>query len=171
VKVVSIEEEKLRYRLRKIAAEHIRWGRRMAYRLMRREGWSVNHKRMQRLWQVEGLQRPISRKGKRTRPADGSVRRNRVGHPHHWAMEFQFVTTADDRRLKFLNAIDQHSRLCLAIRVSRSCDAKEFLAVLKELTSVCPTPTFIRSENRPVFMGQARRNWCEVSDASSTAHI
>jgi hypothetical protein len=35
-------------RLREIAAEHIRWGRRMAYRLLRREGWAVNHKRVAR---------------------------------------------------------------------------------------------------------------------------
>ena len=62
VKGVSIEERKLRHRLREIAAEHIRWGRRMAYRLLRREGWSVNHKRVQRLCREEGLQRPISRK-------------------------------------------------------------------------------------------------------------
>jgi putative transposase len=44
-KVVSIEEGTLRHRLREIAAEHICWGRRMAYRHLRREGWSVNHKR------------------------------------------------------------------------------------------------------------------------------
>ena len=37
-KVVSIEEGKLRRRLREIAAEHIRWSRRMAQRLLRREG-------------------------------------------------------------------------------------------------------------------------------------
>ena len=48
-KVVDIEEAKLRQRLRQIAAEHIRWGRRMAHRLLRREGWCVNHKRVQRL--------------------------------------------------------------------------------------------------------------------------
>ncbi len=34
-KGVSIEETKLRSRLREIAAEHIRWGRRMTYRLLR----------------------------------------------------------------------------------------------------------------------------------------
>ena len=100
-KVVSIEEGKLRHRLREIAAEHIRWGRRMAYRLLRREGWSVNHKRVQRLWREEGLQRPVSRKRKRARPADGSVRRHRAEHPHQvWAMDFQFDATADGRRLK-----------------------------------------------------------------------
>jgi len=62
VKVVSTEEGKLRHRVREIAAEHIRWGRRMAYRLLPRECWGVNHKRVQLLWLEEGLQRPISRK-------------------------------------------------------------------------------------------------------------
>ncbi|MGC5196821.1 hypothetical protein [Aphanothece microscopica] len=37
-KVVSIEEAKLLHRLREIAADQIRWGRRMAHRLLRREG-------------------------------------------------------------------------------------------------------------------------------------
>jgi putative transposase len=36
-KVVDLEEAKLRHRLREIASEHIRWGRRMAHRLRRRE--------------------------------------------------------------------------------------------------------------------------------------
>jgi len=68
-KVVDLEETTLRHRLREIAAglqsaphgaTHIRWGRRMAYRLLRRDGWSVNHKRVQRLWREEGLQHPHS---------------------------------------------------------------------------------------------------------------
>jgi hypothetical protein len=65
-KVISIEERKLRRRLRQIAvvlrsasqgASHIRWGRRMAYRLLRREGSLVNHKRVHRLWREEELPR------------------------------------------------------------------------------------------------------------------
>jgi transposase InsO family protein len=57
-KVVDLEEARLRARLQKFAAEHIRWGRRMAYHLLRREGWLVNHKRVQRLWREEGLHPP-----------------------------------------------------------------------------------------------------------------
>jgi putative transposase len=88
-KVVDIEEAKLRQRLPEIAAEHIRWSRRMAYRLLRREGWSVNHKQLQRLWREEGLQRPTPRKLKRAGPADGSVRRHRAEHPHQvWPLIF-----------------------------------------------------------------------------------
>jgi len=33
-KVINLEGDKLRHRLREIAAEHIRWGLRMAYRLL-----------------------------------------------------------------------------------------------------------------------------------------
>ena len=36
-------------------------------------------------------------------------------------MDFQFVATADDHRLKFMNVIDEHSRLCLAIRLVTQC--------------------------------------------------
>ena len=54
-KVVSIEEPRLRRRLLVIAAEHIRWRRRMVYRLLRQEGWTVNHKRVHRHRREEGL--------------------------------------------------------------------------------------------------------------------
>jgi len=46
-------------------------------------------------------------------------------------MDFQFDATADGRRLKFLNVIDEHSRLCLANRVGTRCKAKDEVAVLE----------------------------------------
>jgi hypothetical protein len=42
-KAIDLEESKLRRRPLRIAAEHIRWDSRMAYRLLR-EGWMVNQK-------------------------------------------------------------------------------------------------------------------------------
>lgn len=53
-KVIDLEEAKLRNRLREIASEHIRRVRRMSCRFLRREGWAVTHKRVQRLWREEG---------------------------------------------------------------------------------------------------------------------
>jgi putative transposase len=131
----------------------------------------VNHKRVHRLWREEGLQRPTPRKQKRARPADGSIRRHQAEHPHQvWAMGFQFDATADGRRLKFLNVIEEHSRLCLAIRVGRRCKAKDVVAVLEELTSLYPAPTFIRSDNGPEFIAHALRLWCK-SSGTATAYI
>ena len=36
-------------------------------------------------------------------------------------MDFQFDDRADGRQFKFRNVIDEHSRLCLAIRVGEHC--------------------------------------------------
>ena len=43
IKFVDIEEAMLRRRLSEITAEHFLWGRRMAYRVLRQEGWTVKH--------------------------------------------------------------------------------------------------------------------------------
>jgi len=163
-KIASNQEGKLRRRLREIAAEHVRWGRRMAHRLLRREGWLVNHKREQRLWREEGLQPPTPSKKKRTRPDDDSVRRHQAEHPHQaWGMNFRFDATAVGRRLKFLTVIDEHSRLCLAIWVGRRCKVKDIVAVLEELTSIYPRPPFIRSDNGPEFIAHTLRSWVKSS--------
>jgi transposase InsO family protein len=123
----------------------------------------VNHERVHRLWREEGLQRPTPRKQKRARPVDGSVRRHQAEHPHQvWAMDFQFDATADGRRLKFLNVIDERSRPCLAIRVGRRCKAKDVVVVLEALTSVYPAPTSIRSDNGPEFIAHALRRWART---------
>ena len=85
-------------------------------------------------------------------------------------MDFQFDATADGRRLKFLNVIDEHSRLCLAIHVGRRCKAKEVVAVLEELTSVYPALSLIRSDNVSEFIADALRELCQ-SSGTSTAYI
>ena len=130
----------------------------MDYRLLRREGWLVNHKRVHRLWREEGLQRTTPRKQKRARPANGSVRRPQAEHPHQvWAMNFQFDAPADGLRRKFLNVTDAHSCLCLAIGVGRRCNVKDVVAVLDALTSLHPAPASIRSGNGPAFIADALR--------------
>jgi len=73
-------------------------------------------------------------------------------------MDFQNDATAGGRRLKFLAVIDEHSRLCLTIRVGRRCRAEDVVAVLEELTSLYPAPAFIRSGNGPEFIEQALRD-------------
>jgi len=59
-------------------------------------------------------------------------------------MDFQFDATANGLRLKFLNVIDEHSRLCPASRVGRRCKAKDVVAVLEELTFLYLAPALNR---------------------------
>ena len=55
----------LRARLREISVERPRWGYRRAHHRLREEGWSVNRKRVQRLWREEGLRVPVQRRKRR----------------------------------------------------------------------------------------------------------
>lgn len=45
----------LRARLRELASVRVSYGYRRLWILLRREGWSVNHKLVQRLYREEGL--------------------------------------------------------------------------------------------------------------------
>ena len=101
------EEDKVRRRLREIARRHPRWGWKTAHTILRREGHTINRKRTRRLWRDEGLRRPPSCKRKRTRPPDGGPLLRAERPNHVWAIDFQFDETADRRRLKLCNIVDE----------------------------------------------------------------
>ncbi len=67
--------------------------------------------------------------------------------------------------------IDEHSRLCLAIRVGRRCKAKDVVAVREGLTTLYAALAYIRSDIGPEFIAKAIRGWCEARTTTSTAYI
>jgi putative transposase len=164
------EEDKLRRRLRDIAREHPRWGWKTAHAILRREGWAINRKRTQRLWRSEGLRRPAPCKRKRRRP-EGGGELLRATHPNHvWALDFQFDETADHRRVKLLNIVDEHTREVLAMRVGRSCDADQVVAVIESLVAERGAPQHLRMDNGPELIAWALRDWCRLA-GTATAYI
>ena len=66
-------DEALLLRVRELSREHPRYGYRRITALLRREGWSVNRKRVHRLWRREGLKVPQIRR-KRRRLGHGEAR-------------------------------------------------------------------------------------------------
>ena len=54
----------LRAWLHAYANKHPRWGYRRAYHDARGEGWTMNHKKLQRIWREEGLRVPQRRRRK-----------------------------------------------------------------------------------------------------------
>lgn len=163
-------EDKLRARLRQIAKSHPRWGWKTAYTIVRRQGWHVNRKRIQRLWRDEGLRRPqVCRKRRRLGPTlTGRLRASRPNQV--WAVDFQFDETVDQRRLKMANIVDEFTRECLAIRVGRSCDADQLIDVLEVLMLERGAPDHLRMDNGPEMIAWALRDWCRLSGAT-TAYI
>jgi hypothetical protein len=64
------------------------------------------------------------------------------------AIDFQFDQTMDGSTLKFLNVIDEYSRLCLAIRVGRRCRAAEVVDTIEELLNLYPPPAGVVHRQR-----------------------
>ncbi len=114
---MASDDQALRARLRKLSKDRPRWGYRRAHAQLVEEGWSINRKRVQRLWREEGLRVPARRR-KRQRLGDSTVPadRLRAERPDHvWALDFQFDQTADGRILKLLHVVDEFTREALAI--------------------------------------------------------
>ena len=130
-----------------LAATYGRYGYRRITGLLRGEDWTVNHKRVERLWRREGLKVP-QKQPKRGRlwPADGSCIRRRPAHRHHvWAYDFVADRTHNGRPLKVLTVVDEHSRECLAIVVARRLRSIEVLETLAELFVTYGVPAHVRS--------------------------
>jgi len=97
---VTNDEAFLTANIVSLASEYGRYGYRRITALLRRDGWGVNHKRVERIWHQEGLKVP-ARQPKRGRLwlNDGSCIRLRPEHRNHvWAYDFVFDRTREGDR-------------------------------------------------------------------------
>ena len=156
-------DDALRTELRAFSRGHSRWGYRRAWATLRDGGWTVNRKRVQRLWREEGLRVPAKRR-KRQRLGDSTVpaERLRAERPNHvWALDFQFDQTADGRVLKLLNVVDEYTREALAMVAARGITADATVEALERIVAERGTaPACIRCDNGPELTANALRDWC-----------
>ena len=77
-------------RIIELAKAYGRYGYRNIMTLLRREGWYVNHKRIERIWKQEGLKVPAKQpKRRRLWLNDGSCVRRRPEYKNHvWSYDF-----------------------------------------------------------------------------------
>ncbi len=144
-----------------LATQYGRYGYRRISELLRREGWHVNHNRIERLWRREGLKVPQRQpQQKRLWLNDGSCIRLRPQFRDHvWTYDFVFHRTDDGRPLRLLTLLDEYSRECLAIDVGRKHNSEDVLDRLAELIRNHRIPTFIRSDYGSEFTCHRVQTW------------
>jgi putative transposase len=155
-----------------LALQYGRYGYRRITALLRDAGWKVNRKRVERIWRQEGLKVP-QKQPKRGRLwlNDGSCIRLRPEYANHvWSYDFVEDRTHDGRKFRMLNIIDEYTRECLMIRVSRKLKAIDVIDVLSDLFILRGVPGHIRSDNGPEFVAKAVRAWIGAVGAK-TAYI
>jgi len=159
--VETDDEALLRVEVIRLAHTYGRYGYRRITALLRREGWQVNHKRVERIWRQEGLKVP-QKQPKRGRLwfNDGSCIRLRPTHRNHvWSYDFVADRTHDGRSVKMLTVIDEYSRECLAIITERSLKSDDVLDCLAGLFIRHGAPEYIRSDNGSEFTAKVVRRW------------
>ena len=150
-----------RLALVRLAKQYGRYGYRKIAQLLRMEGWGVNHKKVERLWQEEGLQLPHRHKRrKRLYHKDGSVIRLRPKYPNYvWSVDFVHDKLSNGRRYKMLTVINEYTRQALCVAVATKMGHAEVLDALYPLFLKYGKPEYLRSDNGPEFIAGDLQAW------------
>jgi putative transposase len=152
------QDEEIRQRLRALAQDRPRFGYRRLHVLLRRAGLVINHKRVRRLYQEEGL--ALRRWRRRKRAAMLRVPMVAATRPNHrWSMDFVSEVLATGRRIRVLTIVDDYTRECAAMEVDTSLPGLRVTQVLDRLAATRGVPAVIRTDNGPEFAGQALDAW------------
>lgn len=152
------DDEALRTRLCELAAFKRRYGYRRLHALVKREGWTVNHKRLFRVYREAGLA-VRRRKRKRIAGIERQMKAPSLAPNQSWSMDFVSDGLADGRRLRCLNIVDDFTKECLAIEVDTSLPGSRVVAVLERLAELRGLPLSITVDNGPEFAGKVLDEW------------
>jgi len=76
-----------------------------------------------------------------------------------WAVDFQFDVTTDERPVKIVSIIDEHTRECLGGMVERSITGEDLIAELDGLAAQRGTYPAVRCDNGPELACSAMADW------------
>jgi len=147
----------LRARLETLAVVKPRWGYRRLHWLLVREGWAVNHKRVQRVYRSAGLH--VHRR-KRKRVSMARVPRpSPLGPNQRWSMDFVHDTLGDGRTIRIFTLVDDFTRTCPLIAVDFALPAGRVIELLDQVALTRPLPPALVCDNGSEFTSQSLDQW------------
>jgi len=153
-------DTKLGDELKRIAAQHLRFGYRRAHAMLRREGREINHKRVARIWRLSGLKLPHRRPRKRRNVERVNLAVNTATRPNEvWTYDFVHDWCASGQKLKLLTVVDEFTRESLCIETRTSIKSQMVIAVLNRLVKERGAPAYLRSDNGPEFVAKRVKQW------------
>jgi len=158
-RAIRNDQAMLRGRIRELAAVRVRYGYFRIYILLRREGWRINHKRVHRLYRLEGLSMRLKRPRRHVMAARRMARPAAGALNECWSMDFVSDALFDGRRIRALTVVDNFSRESLAIDVGQSITGTQVVGVMNRIVAERGAPQTIRVDNGPEFVSRALDQW------------
>lgn len=151
-------DEELRERLRQLAGERRRFGYRRLHVMLVREGQMVNHKRVYRLYQAEGLS--VRKRGRKRVSREARLPLEAPSGPNQcWSLDFVSDTLSWGRKIRMLTVVDAFSRESLAIEVDTSLPGVRVARVLDRIVEERGVPREITLDNGPELTSRALDQW------------
>jgi len=126
--------------------------------LLKREGWAVNHKRVYRLYQEEGLAVRSTKRRKRASHVRVSVPAAK-GPNEHWSMDFMADELVSGQRFRILTLVDNFTRESLMVEAGLSMTGKQVAAYLTTLAVSRGLPKVITVDNGCEFCSKVLDAW------------
>lgn len=150
-------------RIRDIAFSRISYGYRRVHVLLKREGWQINHKRVYRLYKLEGLG---MRPKRHHRHVTGCRRMERIDstHPNEcWSMDFMSDELYNGQRIRLLTLVDNYTRESLSIEVDQHLGGQRVVEILTLVALERGRPEKIRVDNGPEFTSKKLDQWAYIN--------
>jgi putative transposase len=153
------EDAALRRRSQEIAEQKRRYGCPRIYVRLRREGWRVNHKKVERIYyRDEGLS--LRRRRRKKWAAVPRIALARPTQPGRcYALDFVHDRLVAGRRFKCLTMTDPCSKEVPVIEVDVSIGGARVCRILDRLFLTRPLPETLILDNGPEFAGTALDAW------------
>ena len=154
------DDATLRIRLRELAVQRRRFGYRRLHILMIREGLTMNHKKLRRLYREEGLQ--VRRRGGRKRALGTRAPIALPQGPNQrWSLDFQSDALADGRRFRIFAVVDDFTRECLALVADTSLPSARVVRELDATVTARGRPAMCVSDNGTELTSRAILCWSQ----------
>jgi putative transposase len=148
----------LRAKLIELAQEKPRYGYRRLAVLLQREGLTVNHKRVWRVYRAAGLS--VKRRLRKRLVRQGLQPMNEVKMSNQqWAIDFAHDVTASGRKFRVFSVVDAYSRECLALEVDTSFPSPQVTRVLDSIIAERGKTQSIRMDNGPELTSRHFLAW------------
>jgi transposase InsO family protein len=165
------DEPALTREIKRLAQRHPRFGYRRVHAMPIRRGWTINLKRVRRLWTELGLRRPVRlRKARKLGPKPGASANSCTERPARfkddvWTCDFIHDRTADGRPLKWPTLVDEYTRECLVLHAASLLTGADVRRIMARVVGRCGAPTRIWSDNGSEFICEALTRWLRGAGA------